>query len=140
MKRTNHYVINSYLMNTMRRNDLKNNVKRGIENATNKIVSGVKNQVSNAIDYVNNQRPDSAFDYDGALRPISQTTYEKLSDVEKEKYTPPTQDEAIAYHKKAVELAEQEYKKSGIVKRFVWSMFDKLNLNDKKSLGRVTCN
>jgi len=116
----------------------KNNVKRGIENATYTIVSGVKNQVSNAIDYVNNQRPDSAFDYDGALRPISQATYEKLSDVEKKKYTPPTQDEAIAYHKKAVELAEQEYKKSGIVKRFVWSMFDKFNLNDKKALGRVT--
>ncbi len=116
----------------------KRDVTRGFNKVVDSIITGFNNQVSKAIDYVNEGRPDSAFDYDGALRPISQTTYEDLSDEEKLKYMPPTQDEAVAYHKKAVELAEQEYQKSNVVKRFVWSMFDKLDLKDKKFLGRVT--
>ena len=70
-----------------------------------KAVEGVKSTFSRAVndlgDKVTEDRPLKAEEYTDALRPISQSKYDRLSDEEKKSYIPPTEKEAIAYSKKS---------------------------------------
>ena len=82
--------------------------------------------------------PKRADSYDGAMMPISKTSYDKLSKEEKLKYTAPTETEANALNRRAVELADQAYKESGVMKRFAWTILDGLNPQEAKTMGYVT--
>ena len=101
------------------------------------LVSGFKGHMSRAVDSALADRPD-AFNYEGALRPISKKSYDSLSDEDKMQYVPPTLDEAIVYKKQAKELEQQQLKDSGTFKRFTWALFDKLDTGDKPTIGNVT--
>lgn len=111
--------------------DLAKDLKNGI-------VYGFNKSFSMAKDYINDARPDSAFDYQGALRPISQTTYNNLSDEEKDKYIPPTNEEVYALNKRAVELEKEALMKEHKPIKFIWAMFDKAGYGEKGTVGRVT--
>lgn len=83
--------------------------------------------------------PKNASQYTGALRPISATSYNELSDEQKKLYTPPTKKDATAYSKKAQELEKEAYKKSGKVKKFLWTLLDATDMtkDNKPQVGRV---
>lgn len=119
-------------------------VAKGVLGAGGMIVDGFKDSFSQATNSiansVNESRPTKADDYTGALRPISQSKYERLSDKDKLSYVPPTEKEAFAYNKKAVELEQQALEKTGVAKKFVWSLFDTFNLGDQNKeyqLGEI---
>jgi endonuclease YncB( thermonuclease family) len=99
------------------------------------IARGVEGQVSRAMNYIGDKAtedmPLRPGEYTGALKPISKTTYDKLSEAQKALYNPPTEEEAIAYNKQAVELSEREFQRSGSVKHFIWSLFDTLDLGER---------
>jgi len=108
------------------------------------VVDGVTHAFSKAVnsvaDSANKDKPLGADEYTGAFRPISQSKYEKLSDKDKARYNPPTSEEAIAYNKKAVELEQLQLEKSGVAKKFIWSLFDKFNLGERNKeykLGEI---
>lgn len=109
------------------------------------IVKGVKNNFSRAgrfiTDTLTSDMPLKADEYTGALKPISRATYNKLSDEDKLKYNPPTEKEAVAYNKQAMELSKQEFEKSGKVKNFIWSLFDTFDIGERNNeyvMGNVT--
>lgn len=108
------------------------------------LVEGFEDSFSKAVDTVGDKvmssRPMKADEYTDALRPISQAKYERLSDEEKEKYTPPTEKQAIAYHKKAVELEQEQLAKSGTAKKYIWSLFERMHVGERNkeyALGEV---
>lgn len=106
-------------------------VKGGVEVAGNKLKDNVVKLVG--------QPPESAKDYEGALRPISQTTYEKLSDAEKKLYTAPTKEDAVAYNKEAMSLEKKALEETGKAKKFVWTLLDKFEKEPTKfTVGNVT--
>ena len=120
-------------------------VGRVLKAAPKMIVKGFANQVSKAsnelADKANVGKPLKPDEYTDALRPISQSKYDKLSDTDKQMYTPPTAKEAIAYNKKAIEMEEKLLKESGIGKRVVWSLFDAFNLGERNKpfkIGEIT--
>src|SRR5690606_4937286 len=63
-------------------------------------------------------------DYKGALAPISKATYSELSAEERKKYAPPSKDDAAVYAREAKRLEEEAYRETGLIKKFVWSLFD----------------
>ena len=114
------------------------------ESGTN-LVGKFKDAVSSAGDGLANLlyngrpiRPDERTD---SLRPISQEKFDGLSDEEKLLYVPPTKDEGMYYNQKAVELEKRELEESGIVKRFVWTLLEKMDEGDRNQpfeIGNVT--
>lgn len=108
--------------------------------SVNTLVEGVKVAVSLATsaahslaDLSMENMPLRADEYQGALRPISESKYNSLSDEEKALYTPPDKQTAMAYHIEAVRLAEEERQKTGVAKRFLWGMFDMLNIGERNA-------
>ena len=82
------------------------------------------------------KRPDA---YDGAYMPISKAKYESLSAEEKKNYVAPTKEDANAYHRRAVELSEMEFKESGVMKRFAWALLEGIQGEpEKRVMGAVT--
>lgn len=83
-------------------------------------------------------RPDAPGDYTGTLAPISASKYDSLTAEEKKKYTPPTDEQAWAYHTRAVELAEIAKKEAGVVKRFSWMLLDRIDPPKEYKVANVT--
>ncbi len=86
---------------------------------------------SAALDKVYESRPTKASEYTNALRPISIAKYERLSDEEKKKYIPPTNDEVMVLNKKAVELEQKELEKTGKIKRYIWAFMENKNIGNR---------
>lgn len=103
------------------KDDKPNALVKGFSDA----VSWASNVIS---DKVYESRPTKASEYTGALRPISQAKYEKLSEEEKKMYMPPTNDEAMAFNKKAVQLEQEAMSKTGKVKKYIWTLMEKNNI------------
>lgn len=81
--------------------------------------------------------PPQAGEYSGALAPISEETYNSLSDEEKQKYTKPTNSEMGYINKRAQELSEQTYNESGKFKKFGWMMLDTIDVPYKNPIHAV---
>lgn len=97
--------------------------------------------------------PLNAEEYVGALRPISQSRYEKLSPEEKLMYTPPDVKTSVALNKEAVRLAELAKAErlsevgrnwgalgTGVTK-LMWSFLERTdlgNINEQYKYGEVT--
>jgi len=108
------------------------------------LVEGFGDSFSKAIDVVGDKamssRPKKAGEYTDALRPISQAKYERLNDEERQMYTPHTEKQAIAYHKKAIELEQEQLAKSGTAKKYIWSLFETMHVGERNkeyALGEV---
>lgn len=82
--------------------------------------------------------PKHAEDYTGALAPISKATYDSLSKTEREMYAPPSKEDAAVYAKEALRLSEEAYAETGIMKKFVWSLFEDTDQIADKQFVRVT--
>ena len=98
------------------------------------VMDGIGDSISHAVP----ERPKGAGSYTGALRPISQISYDELSSEQKEMYTPPSSQKAFSYHIKALELEQEALQKEGVVKRFVWGMFDLAGKGENYEVSRVT--
>lgn len=129
-----------------RMNDERNSIDERLSRGVNSIMDGgirhLERGFFKTLDGVSNmvgQAPDKPEDYTGALRPISEDSYNKLSLKEQAKYTAPTKRDATAYSREAEALSDEAYKNSGIAKRFVWAMVDGLDWRDDTSMtvGRV---
>jgi endonuclease YncB( thermonuclease family) len=99
------------------------------------VIAGFAGSISYAtsatLDKVYESRPTKASEYTNALRPISIAKYERLSDEEKKKYIPPTNDEVMVLNKKAVELEQKELQKTGKIKRYIWTFMENKNIGDR---------
>ncbi len=115
---------------------------------TKSITSGFENSISFASvavdrigDLIVDGMPQRADEYTDALRPISQDKFERLSDEEKLMYTPPTNQEGIYYHNKAIELERSAYENVGAVKKYIWTLFDTFEIGERNKpylFGEVT--
>ena len=129
------------------------NTKPSLGDKFNKLVSGYANDFSRAVsDRATiigrgivegmDTRPLKPWEYEGALRPISQAKYNSLSDEEKQLYNPPAKNDVIAYNKQALELSKQAYENGNGIKKYVWAMFDKFNVGARSrndmTVGFVT--
>lgn len=110
--------------------DVAKSIMNGFSDAISYAVAEVDNSFDAMAQNINAGRP-SPDDYVGALRPISEATYNQLSDKEKARYTPPTKEDGAYYHNKAIELAERAYQETGVVKKFVWTLLDGTRLGSK---------
>lgn len=118
-----------------------NTLADGFAGAISKAGSAVYNSLSDLADDVESSKPYGADEYTGALRPISQSKYNRLSDEDKALYTPPTPDTAMSYHNEAVRLSDEAYKEAGASKRFIWGLFDKVQIGkskDEYAFGEVS--
>ena len=99
------------------------------------VIEGFEGSISYAtsatFDKIYESRPTKASEYTNALRPISIAKYERLSDEEKKKYIPPTNDEVMVLNKKAVELEQKELEKTGKIKRYIWTFMENKNLGSR---------
>jgi micrococcal nuclease len=99
------------------------------------VIAGFAGSISYAtsatLDKVYESRPTKASEYTNALRPISIAKYERLSDEEKKKYIPPTNDEVMVLNKKAVELEQKELEKTGKIKRYIWAFMENKNIGER---------
>lgn len=118
--------------------EFKNKLSEKIEKATGAFFSDLGAKIDQSIGKgvlsLVGQPPKSASEYNGVLRPISSESYNKLSESEKKKYTAPSEEQVFALNKRAEELAREEYEKTGVAKRFVWSLFDGSKLDPKKDM------
>lgn len=94
-----------------------------VKNGAVAFVESVDERMREGVVKLAGVQPKSPGQYRGALSPISATTYDSLSDAEKKKYTPPTEKDMTAYHKRAEELSKQAYEETGAVKKFIWATF-----------------
>lgn len=94
-----------------------------VKNGAIAFVDSVDERMREGVVKLAGVQPKSPGQYKGALSPISATTYESLSDAEKAKYTPPTEKDMTAYHKRAEELSKKAYEETGAVKKFIWATF-----------------
>ena len=67
--------------------------------------------------------PYSAFEEEGALMPISVSSYNELTDEEKKKYSI-SGDEKMYFHNKALEKERELYESAGVVKKLAWMLVD----------------
>jgi hypothetical protein len=123
--------INNHLMKEGQRTDV------GIAELSAYIGTQVSNAASDVANSVMSTKPKPADAYTGALRPISQASYEKLSASEKEKYTPPTFEQAFALNRQAVAMSKKATEESGVVKKFIWAIFDNVGKQEFE-IGNVT--
>lgn len=113
-------------------------VKRSIVEGFNEQVSYAKDLVA---DKINASRPTDAGLYNGAMAPISKSSYDKLSSEQKRQYTPPTEEQSIAYSVAAKAMEEKETREAGVAKKFIWFMADASGLSKEKPemyVGSVT--
>ena len=116
-------------------------VVAGFKEAFSTARSQTSESLNSLADSANNDKPLGPDEYTNSLRPISQTKYDALSTEDKEKYLPPTNEQAMAYNKQAVELQQKEMQETGIAKRFTWALFDAFNLgkrNKPYEFGEIT--
>jgi endonuclease YncB( thermonuclease family) len=69
------------------------------------------------------EKPD-AWNYEGALRPISASAYNALPVDKKMLYLPPSNEEAASYNYQAKLLEQKQYEESGVFKKVVWALVD----------------
>lgn len=80
--------------------------------------------------------PYSAFNEDGALMPISITSYQELSDEEKQKYSL-SSDEKLYFHNKALEKERELREEAGVFKRLAWMLVNEDEGYAEKAVVRV---
>ncbi len=116
--------------------------KQKIHAPTRSFAGKMSRAMSGVTRFVDGTKPTPAGMYDGALRPISQTTFNELSESDQSKYIPPDNETAWAYHKQAVELEREAHEESRAPVRFVWGLFDNVGVRKENhgeySVGRVT--
>ena len=116
--------------------DALKRVAKYAKESVKSIAVGVKYATLDGLESMVGQPPKSPSEYSGALRPLSVESYNKLSDEEKEKYTPPSKDVAMAYNRRAVALSKAETEKAGRGKKFIWALLD--NVDDRRCKTSMT--
>lgn len=106
-------------------------IVKGYETAVSLAMSAVGMGVDAVADVAYEGRPTRPDEYTEALRPISEQTYHSLSDEEKDKYTPPTNNEVMYFNNRALELEEQALAETGEAKKFIWTLLETTKLGSR---------
>ena len=127
-----------------RRPNIVGNIAKGIVKGFDDAMSYATTKGLDAMhgvaDSLNASRPMNPDEYVGALRPISEATYNSLGARDKLKYIPPTKEEGAYINQQAQMLSEKAYQETGIMKKFVWTLLDASNLgttNGEYQMGKV---
>lgn len=120
--------INNHLLYKEQQTDF--GIEEIVSKAEDLIGTGVSLAVNKVGASVNKNKPTPSSEYIGALRPISQATYESLPKEEQALYTPPTNSQAYALNLRATKMEKEAYEKTGVVQKFLWTLFDGVGQQD----------
>ena len=118
--------------------DYTEEIRTRLSNTVHLVQGGASELLEDGVLRLTGAPPMKPGDYTGALAPISRETYASLSPEAREKYAPPSTEEYTVYAKEAQRLSDEAYAETGIMKKFVWSLFDTMDDVEDSMVLRVS--